>query len=281
MRMIAQSVALKISVCLIASMLTYPAAAQSQPDGSEVRASDLLAIQLYAVGGGFFTSARSSNVTGVDMTNGAGNFLISSQAGGGSSTTPLLGARIHVPMFWYMHDEQHLGLSVFFETGLQSGLGRTSRTQSFLNTSSMAADFGSNAVREYYQIPLLAGLTVPIGDRSAGPRALLDLYGGFTLDSWSQVLQGVEANAPGQQGFYAENRRFSADPTLGIGVRVPVGSLDAGLPLFFGLNAELQLRPGSVVLANSNNFAVSYYGTLDPYANLAVMARFGIAFGGR
>ena len=94
-----------------------------------------------------------------------------------------------------------------------------------------------------------------------------------------QVLQGGEANAPGQQGFYAENRRFTADPTVGLGFRMPVGTLGDGLPILFGLNAELQFRPGSTVTAISNNFAVTYVGTTDPHANLAIMARLGIAFG--
>ena len=281
MRMIRRFVSPKIAAGLVTVMLTCAAEAQSQQNGSGLRASDLLSTQLYAVGGGFISFARNSNVTGVDMTNGPGNFSISSQAGGASSTRPLLGARIHVPVLAYMQDEQRLGFSIFFETGLQSGLGWESFTQSFQNTNATAGDFGTSAIREYWQIPLLVGVSVPIADRLAGPGALLDFYGGFTFDSWSQVLQGGEANAPGQQGFYGENRRFSADPTVGLGVRMPVGSIDAGLPLFLGVNAELQFRPGSVVTADSNNFAATYYGTVNPYANLAVMVRFGVAFGSR
>jgi hypothetical protein len=184
-------------------------------------------------------------------------------------------------MLWYMRDEQRLGFTVFMETGVQSGLGKESFSQSFQNTSFTAGDFGSNVIREYLQIPLLIGVTVPFADRSGSPAALLDIYAGITFDSWGQVLQGGEANAPGQQGFYGENRRFSADPTVGLGVRLPIGSIDKGLPLFFGLNAELQFRPGGEVSANSNNFATTYFGTVDPYANLAVVARLGIAFGGR
>jgi hypothetical protein len=258
-----------------------PSGAHAQQDGYELRAADLLAVQVYLVGGGYFSFARNSNVSSFDITNAPGPAILGSQSGGGSSVTPLLGARVQVPLFWHMVDEEHLGFSVFFETGLQSGFGKESFTQSFQNTSVTAADFGSNVVREYLQVPLLLGATIPIAGRSAAPSALFDIYGGVTIDSWAHVLQGSEANALGQQGFYGQNRNVTADPTVGIGLSVPVGSLDAGLPIFLGLNAELQLRPGSVVTAVSNNFPITYYGTVDPYANLAVMARLGIAFGSR
>jgi hypothetical protein len=271
----------KVAACLAAILLAWPAGAQSRRDDSEVRAADLLAVQVYLVGGGYFSFARNANVSSFDISNAPGPAILGSQSGGGSSATPLLGARVQVPLFWHMLDEQRLGFSIFFETGLQSGLGKQSFTQSFQNTSVTAADFGSNVVRESLQVPLLVGVTVPIAGRSAAPSALFDVYGGLTIDSWSQVLQGAEGNAPGQQGFYGQNRNVTADPTVGIGLRVPVGSLDAGLPIFLGFNAELQLRPGSVVTAISNNFPVTYYGTIDPYANVAVMARIGIAFGSR
>jgi hypothetical protein len=264
-----------------AAVFACPAAAQTQPDGGQgLRATDLLAVQLYAVGGAFIPFAGNSSVSAFDATD-PGALPTSSQSGGVSSAKPVFGVRVDAPMLWYMRDEQHLGFSAFFETGIQSGFGQASFNQSFQNTSLTAGDFGTSSVREYFQIPIFVGITVPFADSSSSPRALFDLYGGLTLDSWSQVLQGSEANAPSQQGFYGENRRFSADPTIGFGLRVPVGSLDAGLPLFFGLNGELQFRPGSVVKADSNNFAVSYFGTSEPQTNLVVLARFGIAFGSR
>ncbi len=256
---------------LLAATSAFPAGAQST--------SDLLSVQLYAVGGAFAPLAGGSTVSAIDVSDVPG--ATSNQSGGARSITPLLGARVHVPLFWYMQDEQRLGFNIFAEIGLQSGFGTESFTQSFQNTSSTAADFGSSATREYFQIPMLLGVTVPVVDRSGSPAVLFDLYGGLTLDSWSQVLQGGEANAPGQQGFYAENRRFTADPTVGLGLRMPVGTLGDGLPLLFGLNAELQFRPGSTVTAISNNFAVTYVGTADPHVNLAVMVRLGIAFGSR
>jgi len=261
--------------------LICPAHAEPAGGGSDLHAGDLLATQLYLIGGAFVPSARNGTVSAFDATDAPDTMPTSSQSGGSSSAKVLLGARVHVPMLWYMRDEQHLGFNVFFETGLQSGLGRESFSQSFQNTSLTAGDFGTNTVREYFQIPLLVGVTLPFAERSGSPRALFDLYGGVTLDSWSQVLQGFESNAPGQQGFYEENRKFTLDPTVGLGLRVPVGSMEPGLPLFFGLNAELQFRPGSTTSAISSNFAVSYYRAVEPQANLLVMARFGLAFGGR
>jgi hypothetical protein len=277
MRVIGLSSLARVGACLVAIMLAYPADAQSST-GS--RTGDLLAVQVYAVGGGFIPFGINGNVTGVDQTFGPGNFLISNQSGGSSAATPLFGARVHVPLLWKMYDEQHLALSVFFETGIQSGFGAQSFTQSFQNISATAGDFGNSIIQEYFQIPFLLGLTVPLVERSAGPGVLLDFYGGLTLDNWGQILQGGEANVPGPPGFYGKNRRLDFDPTVGIGLRMPVGDL-ADLPVIFGVNAEVQFRPGSVVAATSPNFPVTYYGTVNPYANLAIMARIGVAFGAR
>jgi len=264
-----------------AVMLAGLAAGQNQSGDTALRANDLLATQVYAIGGAFIPSARSGTASAFDATDEPDNLPTYSQSGGSSSAKALLGARVHVPMLWYMRDEQNLGFSVFFETGFQSGLGRDSFSQSFQNTSLTAGDVGTSTVREYFQIPLLVGVTIPFAERNGSPRALFDLYGGVTIDSWSQVVQGFESNAGGEQGFYQENRRFTFDPTVGIGLRTPVGSLGAGLPLFFGLNAELQFRPGSTTSAISENFAVSYFGSVQPQTNLLVLARFGIAFGSR
>jgi len=276
MRMIRRFIAASAAVGIAAMALACPAAAQDPRDaGSDV--NDLLAIQLYLVGGGFVPFTTSSNVTGIDVSAGTNTSL----PGGTSSATPLVGARIHVPMWWYMRDEQHLGASFFFETGLQSGLSNQSLLQAFQGTSATAMDFGSQVVREYWQVPVLLGVTVPVLGGSSAPRALLDLYGGLTIDSWGQVLQGAESGAPGQQGFYSENRRLTLDPTVGIGLRMPMGHLDEDLPIFVGMNAELQFRPGSVVQAASQNFPVNYIGTVDPHPDLVIMARIGIAFGGR
>jgi hypothetical protein len=275
--MMAQSKWLLAIACLATLGLGETAGAQSRQGGSGPSVDDLLAIQVYAVGGGLISFGTRGNVGAVDVTDPT-NTLISNQAGGGSSATLFLGARVHVPLFWYMRDEQTLAYNFFFETGIQSGFGAQSFIQSFQGTSSNALDFGTSTVREYFQIPLLLGVTVPIGGQRPLPGVLLDFYGGITIDSWSLVLQGAENNAPGQQGFYAENRMYTADPTIGLGVRMPVGEL-ADLPVFLGVNAEVQFRPGTSVQTFSNNFAVNYGSSVGPITNLAVMARIGVAFG--
>ena len=277
----------KMGACLAAFILACPAA-RSQ-DSAIV--NNLLGIQLYAVGGGLIPLGVQSNVTGVDQTAfqllsgfGLGSipFDIANQQGGSPTTTALLGGRVHVPFLWRMSDERSLSFAVFFETGLQTGFGAQSFMQVFSNTSAFAGDNGTSTIQEYYQIPLLLGASIPIGQRSNGaPSVLFDVYGGLTLDSWQQTLQGTESAFPGTQGFFGQYRRFTADPTIGVGLRVPVSDLSSDLPFFFGVNAELQFRPGSVVTAQSQNLPITYYGTVDPHANLAIMARFGIAFGGR
>jgi hypothetical protein len=243
--------------------------------------NNLGSVQLYAVGGGLIPFGLSNNVTGVDGTDDSA-LSIASAAGGSKTATPLLGARVHVPLLWSASDEQRSWLDIFFEAGIQTGFGAQSAILVFQDVSASAGDFGSQTVQENFQIPLLLGVSLPVDKGSSGtPSLVFDLYGGLTLDGWTQTLQGAESNAPGQPGFFAQKQLFTADPTIGIGLRAPVGNLSDSLPLFFGINAELQFRPGNVVSAPSQSFPVTYYGTVDPYANLALMARLGIAFGGR
>jgi hypothetical protein len=272
----------KLAIGLAAILLAFPFDAVSQ-DTSVV--DNLLGVQVYAVGGGFVPAGPNGSVTGVDQTLsslGLGPFQIASQSGGASSTAALLGARVHVPFLWRLNDEQRLSFAFFFETGFQSGLGAQSFMQVFQNTSIFAGDSGTSTISEYYQFPLLLGASIPFGRLAdGGPIALFDVYGGLTLDSWQQTLQGTEASFPGSAGFFGQNRRFTADPTIGLGVRVPLTDLRSELPIFVGANAELQFRPGSVVTAPSQNLPITYYGTVNPYANLAIMARIGISFGGR
>jgi hypothetical protein len=241
------------------------------------------AVQLYAVGGGFVPLGVTNTVTGVDATD-APPLSIANAAGGTKATTPppVLGMRAHVPLFWHMSGEQGPLFGFFFETGIQTSFGVQSAMLAFQDVSDSAAGFGSQTIRENFQVPLLLGASLPLDTNSSGaPGIFLDVYGGVTLDSWTQTLQGAEANAPGGPGFFGQNRRFTPDPTVGVGLRGPVGNLSDDLPLFFGVNAELQFRPGSVVTASSQNFPVIYYGTVNPYANLALMARVGVAFGRR
>lgn len=240
---------------------------------------DLLSIQVYAVGGGFIPFTGRDSVSSLDLD---ADSALPSASGGTSTTTPLLGARVHVPLLWYMSDTGRLAFNFYFESGLQSGFGAQSLLRTFQNASPTAEDYGTTTVREYWQVPVLLGLTVPVAnDSSASPLALLDIYGGLTFDSWAHLLQGAEVNASDGSGFFGQNRHYTFNPTIGLGVRMPLGRVDSDVPVFFGLNAELQLRPGSVVAVPSSDFNVVYSSSIEPYANLAVMARIGIAFGGR
>ena len=64
-------------------MLACPADAQSQQDGTGPRTGydNFLAVQVYAVGGGFIPFGTNSNVTGVDATVDPSNLLIANQSG--------------------------------------------------------------------------------------------------------------------------------------------------------------------------------------------------------
>jgi hypothetical protein len=68
MHMIGLSNVAQLGACSIAIMLACPASAQSPQDDAGVRAryNDLLAVQLYAVGGGFIPLGINSAVTGID-----------------------------------------------------------------------------------------------------------------------------------------------------------------------------------------------------------------------
>jgi hypothetical protein len=263
---------------VVALVLACPSESRSQ---ERAAVNDVKSIQVYAVGGGLIPFGLSNTVTGVDASD-APPLLISSATGGSKTPTPLLGARVHAPLFWHMNEEHSPSFGVFLEGGIQTGFGVQSAIMVFQDVSASAGDYGSQTIQESFQIPLLLGASVAVDKSSSGaPSLLFDIYGGVTLDSWVQTLQGAESNAPGQPGFFGQNRRFTPDPTIGIGLRAPVGNLGDNLPLFFGANAELQFRPGSVVSAPSQNFPVTYYGTVDPHANLALMLRLGVAFGGR
>jgi hypothetical protein len=266
---------IRIAACLAA---LSPAAQAAAQDGAGLRISDLQSIQIYAVGGALVPFMGSSSIGSLDLDAGT---TLATSSGGFSSVTPLLGARVHVPLFWYMSDENRLGFNVYFEGGLQTAFGAQSFLQPFANLSPTGADYGTATIKEYWQVPLLLGISVPVVSDVSGPRALLDVYGGITVDSWAHSIQGAEANAADGSGFSAANRRLTLNPTVGLGVRMPLGSVVEDTPLFFGLNAEVQFRPGSVVTAYSSDFNVSYTSSVAPYANLAVMARIGFAFGGR
>jgi hypothetical protein len=167
-----------------------------------------------------------------------------------------------------------LGLGIFVELGIQSAFGANS-------FAPMA--FGQQTVRENLQVPILIGVSIPLVEAAPKTAPLfLDFYAGITLDSWTQTLSGREAGAPGGPGFNGSNDRFTVDPTLGIGLRTAWGDIngDGVADILWGLSTEVQFRPGSVATARSANFpSETYYGTVDPRANMLIMGRVGFAFG--
>lgn len=235
---------------------------------------------IFLIGGITAPTNTSSSVTGVDTFFGPGNFLIDTKAGaGGGAVTPLLGARGRWGTIPSGDSKEPLDrLSFFAEAGIQTGFGAQSFMQPFQRVSGFPQGFGSNAVTENFQIPIVAGIQIPIVQLApTTPPVTLDLYGGITLDSWNHTLQGGEAG-PGGRGFFNQNNRFTVDPTVGFGVNFPLG-----VPgLMVGFNGEVLFRPGSVVTVPSNGFpSETYYGTIAPQTNLLFMARFGYRFGAR
>jgi len=247
-------------------------------------------MHLYLIGGGFFSFGGTGSVTGVDTFFGDGRFLISDQAGGMSQAAGMAGARVRVNATWFDKTVDYLerdrqarqnnifnSAHFFFETGIQSSFGAQSFIQPFQTISGTPQAFGSSTVNENLQIPILIGAALPlVAPQASTSPVFLDVYGGITLDSWNQTLQGREAGAPAGPGFFGQQNRFTVDPTVGLGVRTQWG------PVILGLSSEVQFRPGGVVTAGSPNFpSETYYGTVDPHANVVVMGRIGIPLGGR
>jgi hypothetical protein len=272
-----------------------------EPCGLRSTGSKFGYFELVAIGGGMIPLNGAGAVTGVDTFFGSGAYQIDNRSSTAANATAFGGlrARALTSPGWMKElaaeetDRSAMcqalcvkpfdSFRLFAETGIQTAFGAQSSLQTFQNVSGTPQAFGSSTINENLQIPILVGVTVPIVPGGAGkPAVSFDLYGGITLDSWTQTLQGRESGAPGGPGFFGQNRRFTVDPTIGVGVRVPVGDF-AGLPgITVGVNAELQFRPGSVVTAPSTNFpSETYYGTVNPTANMAIMGRVGIPFSGR
>ncbi len=270
----------------------FPAYPTPCPPESAATDSPLGPWSAVLIGGGTVALNGSGAITGVDTFFGSGNFLIDNRSNGASSSTvPMLGGRIRHT--WQNQDTFNdvVGSSLtnfwrrtsfFVESGAQTSFGAQSFLQSFSGVSGVPQGYGSNTVKENFQIPVLIGVGLPLTGPGQPP-VFLDLYGGITLDSWSQTLQGREAGAPGGAGFFNQNNRFTVDPTIGGGVRMVVSDIKgSGFPaLIVGVGAELSFRPGSAVQAQSSNFpSETYYGTVNAQANLSILARIGIPFGG-
>ncbi len=240
------------------------------------------------LGGGMVNLANSANVTGVD-TFTPGNFLIDNRStNSAGAVTGMFGMRAALTKQLNAFVERQLQesksrnapyVSVFVETGIQTAFGANSLVQSFQNVNTTPQGTGQQTVRENVQVPLLVGLSIPLTDGTVVAPPFLNIYGGVTFDSWTHSIAGREGGAPNGPGFNASNSRFTADPTAGVGLRVPI---NPRYNFWIGLNTEVQFRPGSVVQAQSPNFpSQTYYGTIDSHANVLVFGQIGWSFGSR
>jgi hypothetical protein len=271
---------------------------------------------LWLLGGSVIGMSGTGAATGVDTFFGPGSYLVDNRpASGAQQAMPFAGARARLAFdtSFAGKDTQKaragavppgdttgpsqaaacagamacagpgLSLGIFAELGIQSAFGANSFVQNFSGVSGTPMALGQQTVRENVQIPILIGISIPLVEAAAKTVPLfLDLYAGITLDSWTQTLSGREAGAPGGPGFNGSNDRFTVDPTLGIGLRTAWGDIngDGVADILWGLSTEVQFRPGSVATAHSANFpSETYYGTVDPRANMLIMGRVGVAFG--
>jgi hypothetical protein len=232
-------------------------------------------VQVYAVGGVLARIGAVGNVTGVEVA-GRGN--VDGVSGGTGTTVGMAGGRVRAELPF----AREAGTpSAFFETGVQSSFGTQSFIQTFGQIGPRAQGYGSSTVSENLQIPLLAGVSLPFTEITGAAPVYLELYGGITLDSWTQTLQGAEWGAPaGGPGFFSQAQRFTVDPTAGAGLRVPLSVGSDGFPLILRAGAEFQFRPGGVVLAQSGQFGgQTYWGTVNPTVNGLFFAGVGIPLG--
>ncbi len=256
--------------------------------------------ELYAIGGGMVPLNGTGAVTGVDTFFGPGAFLIDNKSGGTSNAAAELGVRVRASAQWNAFVEGVLNQAasinvgyvgsrsrspqVFIESGVQTSFGAQSFIQPFSSVSATPQGFGSNTVKENFQIPILLGVGVPLTGIEQIP-TFFDIYGGATISNSTQTLQGRELGAPAGSGFFAAQTRTTVDPTVGIGLRATFNNQSVGgfalPPIIIGANAELSFRPGGAVQAQSPNFpSESYYGTVDPRPIANFMFRVGFPLGG-
>lgn len=192
--------------------------------------------------------------------------------GGAGTTTGVLGARVRGYMNFgeSLERPEQPRLRGFFETGVQTGFGATSYTQSFSSGNTGLQGFGQQTVSENFQIPILLGLSVPVT-----PATRFDAYAGITLDSWMHGITGSD----GAAGFSATQNRFTVDPTIGAGIQFNIGNA-VGIPnLILGFNAEAQFRPGSTVAVQSpGSSSQTFSGSVDARVNVLAIGRLGISF---
>lgn len=232
-------------------------------------------VQVYAVGGVLAPIGAVGTITGVEVA-GRGN--VTNVIGGTAAAVGMAGGRLRAEL---PLARETGAPSAFFEAGVQSSFGTQSFIQTFGQIGPRAQGYGASTVSENLQIPLLAGISLPFTEITPGAPVYLDLYGGITLDSWTQTLQGAEGGAQaGGPGFFSQTQRFTVDPTVGAGLRVPLSPGAVGFPMILRANAEFQFRPGGVVLAQSGQFGgQTYWGTVNPTIDGLFFAGVGIPLG--
>jgi hypothetical protein len=232
-------------------------------------------VQVYAVGGALAPIGAVGNITGVEVA-GRGN--VTRINGGTGATVGMAGGRVRAEL---PLARESGAATAFFETGVQTSFGTQSFIQTFGQIGPRAQGYGSSTVTENLQIPLLVGFSLPLTEITPATPVHLDVYGGVTLDSWTQMLQGAEAGAQaGGPGFFSQTQRFTVDPTVGAGFRLPMTVGANGFPLVLRAGAEFQFRPGGVVLAQSGQFGgQTYWGTVNPRVDAAFVGGIGIPLG--
>ncbi|MFO1079986.1 MAG: hypothetical protein U1E23_05080 [Reyranellaceae bacterium] len=227
-------------------------------------------VQVYAMGGALVPLGTSGSLTSVNVSGGG----VANAGGGGVSAAGMAGARVRAEVPLARRTDAP---SLFFETGVQFGFGIRTFLQSVSRAGPGPQAWGWQTVGNAVQVPILAGVSFALSEVTPGAPVWFDLYGGITLDSWTQNLQGVEGSGP---GFFSQAQRFTVDPTVGGGFRVPLSPGIAPFPMILRAGAEFQFRPGGVVMAQSGQFGgQTYWGTVSPTVNAAFMGGVGIPLG--
>ena len=227
-------------------------------------------VQVYATGGALVPLGTLGSITSVSVSGGG----VSNANSGGVSAAGMAGARVRAEVPLARRGDAP---SLFFETGLQFGFGIQTFLQGVSRVAGRPQGWGWQTVGNGLQVPILAGVSFPLSEVTPGAPVWFDLYGGITLDSWTQNLQGVEGSGP---GFFSQTQWFTVDPTVGGGFRVPLSPGIAPFPMIFRAGAEFQFRPGGVVMAQSGQFGgQTYWGTVSPTVNAAFMGGIGIPLG--
>jgi hypothetical protein len=233
------------------------------------------------VGGYAVNAGGAGYATGVDKSNGPGQFQVDNHPLGTSPGAGILGFRARLEIAELISSITGEGIKrtfnnidCFFETGVQFGIGNSydrsfsSVSNSFGNAST---GWGNVSIHDNFQIPILFGLGGRITDKIQMP-AFMDFYGGGRIVNFNQTIQGGQAGAA---GFYGQQTFTQIEPMVGVGVRIPLGD---GTWLV-GVNVEGAWRQGTSVSASSPNLpSQTNYGSLEPRLEITGLARIGLRF---